>query len=204
VLDAQLLAECDAGVCVTVEESDDGKAAFDVHAHGFGTNGGYAMACQAIVRRQGSASSPGLEYTPVVFQRSVFPLDGEIARVQRCDDEYDGTLHRRRTRLTLLMNPTEYLSLAPAKGNVVIPFTHRDYLTLDGRLAAYARPELNAQGSPSPDTVTLIVFVPGVGDTVYSELRSGSTFAWGPHQAEVVRIVLPATPLIGWVEVALR
>lgn len=203
--DEHLMAECQAGTCTTVDESNAAGAAFDVHADWRGTNGGHVLACELVARHPSEDAGAGYRLTRSLFTGDVFPFGDAIAKVARCSEDDDPRGGNPRAHLVLTVNPTAYASLAPAKGNVVVPFTmHVDDLVLDGGLTARARLDRDTSDRPSPDSVTLVVFAPAAGETVYRAFHVGAHFTWGPHQAEIVRIVPPATSVTGWVEVALH
>jgi hypothetical protein len=202
--DAQLSAECDGRTCITVEETKDPSAAVDVHEVGFATMSEQVTACQLVVRRRTNGATVGFEFSPTLFKENVFPLDGEIAKVQRCYTEYDDRHGERRARVVYLSSPDAYHSLAPARGNVAIPFgTNCDQLRLDGDWGAYAHEETDGRGFPT-ETVSVVVQGHGSPSVLHEGLRPGATFSWGAREATVVRIVVPHSPIVGWVEVSVR
>jgi hypothetical protein len=196
------MGECDAGACVTVED-DDGVRALGVRDHAFGTNGGHVPACLVIARHPGGGGAVGYETTILAFQRDIVPLDGAVAKVQRCYQQYDETRGRDHTRLVLLMSPTAFASEAPARGHVVIPFEGTQTRLDDGAVAG-AELERGPAGREIPGSLCIRRSSPGVAEDLLCNLRPGDIFAWGAHHAEIVRVVPHDRPLVGWVEVALK
>jgi hypothetical protein len=201
--DAQLMAECEGRTCVTVEQSGDPHAAFDVEAEYRSTMHDVYTQCRVTMRRPTASPTPGMKYTPLVEQGEVFPMDGAIAKVQRCYTEHDVRYGDDRARLVYLVSPPGYESLAPGAGNVIVPF-EEDQLALAGGLSGRADRERDGRDFLVSDRVTLIIDSPETGEDVHNGLRVGDTFRWGAREARVVRIVTPHPWVIGWVEVAFR
>jgi hypothetical protein len=129
----------------------------------------------------------------------VFPLGTRAAKAVDCWIDPPP----RWSSLTYAPGPPGFESLAPPRlENVVIAFTGDT--VLDGEARAVAQLDPPFAGDPSPATVSVRVTQPSKPAAVHRGLAAGDTFAWGAHEARIVRIVEPTSPVIGWVEVTLK
>jgi hypothetical protein len=184
---------CVAGRCITLED-DDGASPIGVSDVGHIMNdGSYRYVCRFVVRRPaGRASGSGFTGGIVGREDDVVILDGALGKVRSCHHN----------AAVLELNPSAYLWAIPDKDHVFIPFDNiEDTMLEDG---AYARANLEREGNDLRGRVCITIGQRGVGQDSQCGFHVGDSFAWGSHSAEIVRLVEPHGPLVGWVEVAVH
>jgi hypothetical protein len=126
----------------------------------------------------------------------VVPAAGAMLKIQRCPRARDTTHPEEPRGALLLMNPPGYASLAPPETHVLLPLGGAHWTELDDGPSAHAELE---GGAASPDRVDLRLS----DGTWLGGMRPGDAFDWGPHRAQIVRVVRPRHRMAGWVEVTL-
>jgi hypothetical protein len=188
---------CVADRCVTLED-DDGMSPIGVSDVGHVMNdGSYRYACRFVVRRAGGRGS-GLAFTGAIIgeEDDVVILDGALGKVRHCHRDAWHTI------AVLELNPSAYLWAIPDKGHVFIPFDNvEDTVLEDG---AYARARLQREGSDLQGRICITQGQLGVGQDFQCGFHVGDSFTWGSHRAEIVRLVEPHGPIVGWVEASVH
>jgi hypothetical protein len=136
-----------------------------------------------------------------VRKGDLLPLGGHLVQVTDCRAGGSWGGHGHRSYAGLLMNPTESPSATPSPDSAFVPF-HGE-ASIDGTFVARTSRNVPENPGDAP-SVRLSADDAQHASVVYGHLRAGDAFAWGPHQAEVVRIVDEGEGLIGWVEVRVR
>jgi hypothetical protein len=153
-----------------------------------------------VAWRIGDAGAAAFHETVRVDLGGVFPLDGEIAEVDQCQDMTPRGGGGMFPPMGILgIDPLSKVWAKPASDNVVVPVGGE--ASIDGIVARVA---IEPHDAERPDAAEL-----SVGNaswqlvTVHPALHAGDTFRWGTHDATIVRIVTPDAHFIGWVEVAI-
>jgi hypothetical protein len=144
---------------------------------------------------------PGLPFQATIVSQvgGIFALPDGMVRLALCEG---ATMHGR------MMPPLGVLELDPpislawaalGEGNVIIPLGGDATLDQEFRATATLEPESDA-GLAS---VTVNLTGPSPLPAVHRRLHRGDVFAWGKTQAKIVRIIEPASKLVGWIEIAL-
>jgi hypothetical protein len=195
--DERVAAECEAGTCVDIVSGNGGLVGVEEDGH-------YNdMSCRLIVRRPGGRSVPAFEERiGSLGAGSLVPLQGGLAKVERCYKTRDSFLRENRTVAVLRVDlQKEYASLTPATDNVIIAIGGETLL--DG-VKASARVQLDSHGLPRPDSVWIEVDHPPPGQDTAFSLHEGAMFSWAGHVVELVRIVGHDAWVAEWVEIAIR
>jgi len=181
---------CAAGTCIRVED-DDGVSPLGVVEDGRGTNGGYVTMCRLVVRRPALGSTAGFTAETLTRRGNVTILDGALAEVVRCEQANGHTV------AMLRLDPPEHLWAVPDAASVFVPLEVRSTRLDDGT-------RVHAQVSYGDGSICLTSERSGEQERPRCDLGIGDTFPLGAKQAEVVRVVRPTWPFVGWVELAVR
>jgi hypothetical protein len=169
-----------------------------VHEEHFGTLDGHVTMCRIVVRRPGSSSAVGFHGATLARTGEVTILDGALGKLQRCSGD-PGHEHA-----VVLLDPMEYAWAIPAKGNLFIPFDETGETTLADGWFARARIDFDENGRSQPGHSCVVFGQHSHGEDIRCDVHVGDSFGWGPHRAEIVRIISPGFPFTGWMEVSLH
>jgi hypothetical protein len=197
-LRARRMAECEAGTCIAINDNDD-RAPLAVWDDTRVPYGWPRVMCTVASRVRRTDGLP-IGYT-VWFdgneEDGIVPVAGAMIKVQRCPHARDAEHADEPRGALLLMNPPGYASLAPAPNHVLMSLSDVRWTELEDGVRARAVLE---SGAAPPDAVRI-----GLSDgTWLHDVRPGDAFDWGPHRAQIVRVVPWRDHMVGWVEVALR
>jgi hypothetical protein len=193
--------DCDHAECRTFT-TDRGDASVGIQAYDGRGEGDPNARCKVVVRG-GPATDESVPYVSTTWVRAgdLIAYGAHTAKIDRCMRSSTVPASYSPAAAALVDHPW-YPGLLPAPDHVILVFGGDTVLT-DSVAQATARLEPETGGRPEAASVAVQVTQPGTLGELHHGLRAGDAFAWGPYTALIVRVVEPATPVVGWIEVAL-